>query len=93
VIWRDEKLMGRSDHLKNVTPKVDEGFWKVGGKSDLALLTPSWLTHCLVTMVFITTVNQMFFILPQYGPVSFELPILKMPQVPFSTSSLRRERP
>jgi hypothetical protein len=52
VIWRDEKLMGGSDHLKNVTPKVDEGFWKVGGKFDLALLIVSYVTDCLVAMGF-----------------------------------------
>ncbi|OBT86384.1 hypothetical protein VE02_03819 [Pseudogymnoascus sp. 03VT05] len=29
--FEDERLIGGSDHLKNVTPKVEEGFWKVGG--------------------------------------------------------------
>ncbi|KFY89787.1 hypothetical protein V500_05486 [Pseudogymnoascus sp. VKM F-4518 (FW-2643)] len=27
----EARMAVRSDHLKNVTPKVDEGFWKVGG--------------------------------------------------------------
>ncbi|OBT65264.1 hypothetical protein VE03_04639 [Pseudogymnoascus sp. 23342-1-I1] len=27
----EARMAVRSDHLKNVTPKVEEGFWKVGG--------------------------------------------------------------
>lgn len=39
------RLIGDSDHLKNVTPKVEEGFWKVGGKWNLALLiVPPYFT-------------------------------------------------
>jgi hypothetical protein len=43
--------MRGSDHLKNVMPNVDAGFWKVGGKFKAALSTAPLLISFLVTTV------------------------------------------